>query len=99
MKKLFFTVFVALIIVAAPASAQASNVSTNLTGDDHYQLFLSTDDSVQGTLIGSSNGFPSGAYDWVDSESFIFGLNPGVTNYLHIFAYDDERVISSILGN
>lgn len=52
-----------------------------MTVDNVFQAFISTSDTVQGTLIGS------GA-NWQVTQSFSTALTPGVTNFLHIMATD-----------
>jgi hypothetical protein len=91
----------ALVVVAvsfAPAYA-ISDLSGYFTSDNWYDLYLSTDDSQLGTLIGSSDGSNVEPWDWETSEPYNFSLNAGATNYLHVVAKDDGYVIAGVLGN
>lgn len=58
-----------------------SNFSGSLNVDNTFEAYLSTDDAVQGTLIGSGNNWPT----TVDISST---LTPGQSYYLHILARD-----------
>jgi PEP-CTERM motif len=66
-------------IVACP-DAQATTLSGNLTSDNAFFAYVSTNDAVLGTLVSSGN-------DWQTTFAFpATALTPGVTNYLHIEA-------------
>src|SRR5689334_19753491 len=68
-----------LTLVAAATYASATNISANLTVDNSFDYYLSTSDSVLGTLIGSGN-------NWQVTSQFTSALTPGVTNYIHVVA-------------
>lgn len=68
-----------IVILVSVASSSATTLSANMTVDNAFFAYISTDDSVLGTLIGSGN-------DWPTTFSFSSALTPGVTNYLHIEA-------------
>lgn len=68
-----------IAFLASVGAAQATTMSVDMAADNEFFAFLSTDDNVQGTLIGSGN-------DWTAVSSFSAALTPGVTNYLHIVA-------------
>lgn len=68
-----------LILVAPWSAAQATSINASMTVDNAFYAYVSTDDSVRGTLIGSGNNWPS-------TFSFSSALTAGVTNYLHIAA-------------
>ena len=70
----------ALITIASPVLAQTS-VDAVMTVDNQFTAYISTDDTVQGDMVGS------GA-DWPTQDQFNAALTPGVTNYLHITATD-----------
>lgn len=77
--------FAAMFLVSASAGAVALPGATSLSGtmtvDNVFTAYLSTDDSVEGTVIGSGNSWPV--------QDVIGGtLTAGVTNYLHIKASD-----------
>lgn len=75
-----------------PISASATTLSGNLTTDDAFTAYLSTDDSVAGTPLVSGSFWPS-----VFSFSAI--LIPGSTYYLHIAAKDIFGPPSAFLGS
>ena len=60
--------------------AQATTLSGNLTADNAFYAFISTNDAVLGTLVESGNSWPT-TYSFSGSA-----LTPGVTNYLQIEA-------------
>ena len=68
-----------VILFLSVASSSATTLSANMTVDNAFFAYISTDDSVLGTLVGSGN-------DWPTTFSFSSALTPGVTNYLHIEA-------------
>jgi MSHA biogenesis protein MshQ len=57
------------------------NFSGNLNVDNQFEAYISTDDSVQGTLIGSGTNWPT-------TEMLSAYLTPGQDYYLHIKATD-----------
>src|SRR5437762_3580360 len=57
----------------------ATVLHVDVTTDNQYNLYISTSDSTQGTLVGSGNSWPS-------PQSFNATLTGGVTNYIHIVA-------------
>jgi hypothetical protein len=71
------TLALACFILAA--NAEASTLSGNLTADNAFFVYISTNDSVLGTLVSQGNNWPS-------TFSFSDALTSGVTNYLHIEA-------------
>ena len=98
MKKVLFLVLVILAAGFAPAYA-ISDLSGYFNADNWYDMYISTDDSQLGTLIGSSD---RGVFDWATSEdigNWGITLTPGVTNYLHIVAWDDSYNIAGIMGD
>lgn len=62
--------------------AQAAVVTGNLTADNQFQVYISTNDSVLGTLITSGN-------DWRTTYSFTSPSLTASTYYLHIVGYND----------
>lgn len=77
---LLMSVAAASLAVIA-GSASATTLSATLNVDNGFTAYISTDDSVAGTsfLTGSS---------WPVSSIGSTALTAGVTNYLHIYAYD-----------
>src|SRR5882762_951573 len=72
-----------LVFGALSGQAAATTLSTDLTVDNSFQLFISIDDSLAGTPVGSGT-------DWTVTYSFSgTALTPGVTNYIHVLAHDD----------
>lgn len=65
----------ALAMVAT--SANASTLNLNLTADNEFKVYLSTDDSVLGTPIGVGN-------DWQTTYSFSQALGAASTYFIHI---------------
>lgn len=69
-----------LLCAAALAScASATNLSTNMTVDNGFTIYISTSDSVLGTQFGTGS-------DWQTTYNFSTALTPGVTNYIHVVA-------------
>lgn len=56
----------------------APTVSFILGADDYAEIYLSTDDAEQGSLIGATSFF-SGLLQTITGD-----LTPGVTNYIHV---------------
>jgi len=83
MKSLSF--FVLALAISLTPSVFASDITANMTTDDHYDFYVSTSDSSLGTFIGSSFG---PAEDWQNAEQWNFNLTSGVTNYLHVIGKD-----------
>ena len=90
-----------------PVNPDGNDIHGALTVDNHYKLYISTDDSVAGNLVTQST--INGAYvplndpdvvqpyDWSTPESGFTSLTPGVVNYLHIAGYD-TGVVAGFLG-
>jgi MSHA biogenesis protein MshQ len=57
------------------------NFSGRLNVDNQFWAYLSTDDAVQGTFIGSGNV-------WQTTYDISANLTPGQTYYLHLYAED-----------
>ena len=64
------------------AFAAATDLSGRVSVDNEFSLYLSTDDSQLGSLIGSST-------DWTTPINFNLSLNTGTTYYLHVVAFND----------
>lgn len=73
-------------------AAHAATLSGNLTVDDAFTAYLSTDDSVAGTALVSGTNWPS-------AQSFSATLNAGQTYYLHVAGKDVYGYISAFLGS
>lgn len=72
------------------SAATATTITTLLNVDNTYEVFISTDDNVQGTSFGSGANWGIG---YTNSTT----LTDGVTNYLHIRA-TDLGGIAGLLG-
>ncbi len=82
-------------LLAVPAAA--TTLTCTMTADDNFMFYVSTDDSVPGTFLGQGTGTdvpPS----WQTSCTFVCDLTPGVTNYLHVRAWDVHGVKAGFLG-
>jgi len=67
-----------ILLAQIGVSQGATTLSSNLTADDTFNAYLSTNDNVLGTFI--AEGSP-----WFAPHSFSgAALVPGVTNYLHV---------------
>jgi hypothetical protein len=94
MKKFGLLLFVLSLVFAS--SVYAAELSGNLTVDDAFNLYLSTDDFSEGISLLSR---PDGMNDeWRTSESFSTTLAPG-TYYLHLTGMDKRQVIAGFLGD
>jgi len=69
----------AVAAVASLSSAQATTLSGNLTVDNSFAAYLSTDDNTLGTQIASGS-------NWQSPQSVSQVLAAGTTYYLHIVA-------------
>lgn len=72
-------IVICLALVASCVSA--TNITANMTVDDAFVAYISTDDTLTGAQIGSGTSWPT-------TVNFSMALTPGVTNYLHIVATD-----------
>lgn len=81
----------ASLLLIASTQASATLLSGGLNVDNGYAAYISTDNSVQGTLVSSAN-------DWYSTYNFS-GVNllAGQNYFLHIFAYD-QGGIAGFLG-
>lgn len=87
MRKLSFSAVAICLITSA---AQATTVDTSLTVDNSFSYYISTNDAVEGTLIGTGTA-------WTSTYSFSQFISPGVTNYLHVKG-TDVGAISAFIG-
>jgi len=70
-----------LLVVDYSVGGSGTNFTGSLNVDNTFSAYISTDDSVQGTLL------TSGA-DWPTTEIFATNLTAGQDYYLHIYATD-----------
>ncbi|WP_417910949.1 hypothetical protein [Candidatus Electronema sp. PJ] len=90
-KKVLATFVLELLMVGVASVSQATTINANLTVDNGFELYISTDDCQLGTLICSDDS-------WYDHANCTIPLTPGVTNYLHIVG-SDWGVIAGVLGD
>jgi hypothetical protein len=76
--RLFVIALLAGLAISAANPANATTISGNLTADNAFFAYVSTDNSVLGTLVASGNSWPT---TFTISAA---ALTPGVTNYLQI---------------
>jgi hypothetical protein len=69
----------ALAAIASFSSAQATTLSGDLTADNAFTAYISTDDNTLGTQVSSGT-------DWQNPSSLSTLLSSGTTYYLHIVA-------------
>jgi|SRR5665213_1253222 len=81
MKKLAVILGMAPLLLGATLSARADTLNITATGDNQFTAYLSTSDSVRGTLIGANN--PSDA-DWKTAVSLNTDPLAGTPLYLHV---------------
>ncbi len=91
-KKILAGLAVGVMIFGFASVSQATSVTTNLTADDAFNLYISTDDTQLGTFVGGHEG-------WEETQSFSFLLTPITTNYIHIVAWDLYGTIASVIGD
>lgn len=72
-------------------NANSTTISIDMTVDNGFDLYLSTDDSILGDLIGSGN-------NWTSTYSYTSVLTDNVTNYIHVVA-TDWGVVSGFIGD
>lgn len=73
---------IALLICVAIAPATATELSGTLNVDNRFEAYISTDDSVQGTFLGSGTNWPT-------TYAIAATLNPGQDYFLHIRGIDE----------
>jgi len=74
-------VLAAFVLIAVSFSA-ATTLSGNLTADNGFYAYISTDNSQRGSLLAWGDSWET-TYSFTDAT-----LSPGVTNYLHIEAFN-----------
>lgn len=73
--------FSPLAIGVATVAAQANTLTAKVNVDNEFDVYISTNDSVAGTLFGSGTSWPT-------TYTSTTTLNPGQDYYLHVFARD-----------
>jgi hypothetical protein len=77
-------------LFAVSPRADATSLDSWLTADDFFNLYISTDDNIDGTLFASYGA-------WDDSHYVSANLTPGVVNYLHLQVFN-YRGPAGLLG-
>lgn len=80
------------VLSVVAVNAFATNVSVNTTTDDAFYMYISTNDSSLGNLVGSG-------HHWRVTHSFSAALTPKVTNYIHVASSDVYGLISGFIGD
>ncbi len=82
-----------LLIIVLSASANATTLSANLSVDDAFSLYLSTDKNMLGTFIGSGD-------TWTATYSYNgIPLTPRVKNYIQVVGTDQYQFIAAFMGD
>jgi|GEM_PF-767175 len=84
MKKLIQSIIAILALAhfLCGAAASATELNGTLNVDNRFEAYISTDDSVQGTFLGSGT-------DWPTTYSIASTLNPGQDYFLHVRGIDE----------
>jgi hypothetical protein len=94
MNKFLRCVASAIGIVAAAmmlsSAASATVLTSSLSVDNGFQVYISTSDAATGTQFGAGN-------DWTTTYTSSTSLNAGTDYYLHIFGYD-QGGLAGLLG-
>ncbi|MDP1620328.1 MAG: PEP-CTERM sorting domain-containing protein [Candidatus Moranbacteria bacterium] len=85
-------VVLALAMALVPVASQATTMLADMTADNAFSLFISTDDTQLGSLVGSGSNW------MVTYRMSGIELAPGVNNYLHVVA-SDWGVIAGFIGD
>jgi hypothetical protein len=80
-RKKMFIVIIGVLLLISPWTSYGTTLDISLTVDNEFYLYMSTDDSVSGELIGSGN-------DWQTTYSLSYTLTPGNTYYIHVIGID-----------
>jgi len=77
-KSLIMVLVLSLTLVSI---GYATTLKITLTVDNEYWVYISTNDSEEGTFIGWDNG-------WGTTETYYYNLTPGKTYYIHVKGVD-----------
>ncbi len=88
-KMLVFAVLLSLSALVTPAGA--TSVTANISVDNEFQFYISTNDSIPGTLLGSGT-------EWQFTYTLEGVLASGVTNYLHVKAINVPTTAAGFFG-
>jgi hypothetical protein len=90
-KNIFIGVTTALLGIGLAGMVNATTISIDMTVDNGFDLYISTNDAILGDLIGSGD-------NWVSTYSYTYVLTDNVTNYIHVVA-KDWGVVSGFIGD
>jgi hypothetical protein len=76
----------AAVGLTAPIAAQAATVSYDLTADNAFALFVSSNDSTLGNFVFSNLGSPAG--QWATPFTGSFGLSGTAPEYVHVIGFN-----------
>ncbi|MES2015357.1 MAG: PEP-CTERM sorting domain-containing protein [Pseudomonadota bacterium] len=82
---------IAGVLLMVAASSQATVLTTNMSVDNGYVVYISTANNVQGTAFGN-------AANWYTTYTNTTTLAADTTYFLHVFAYD-QGGIAGLLGD
>lgn len=82
---------VAAALMMIAGSSSAAVLTSKMSVDNGYSIYVSTADNVQGTLFGSAN-------NWYATYTDTTVLAAGQSYFLHIYAYD-QGGIAGLLGD
>ncbi len=74
------------------SSYSSMSVSANITSNDSFYLYVSQDESEEGTLVGKGQG-------WASIHSVNASLVPGVTNYIHVKCVDKKGPVAAFIAD
>ena len=89
--KLIARLSIGLFLFVLAGTASATTISTDMTVDNGFDFYLSTDDTAKGTLVGSGD-------NWQSTYSFDSLLTSGTDYYLHVVA-SDWGVVAGFIGD
>ncbi|HIJ91543.1 MAG: VPLPA-CTERM sorting domain-containing protein [Desulfobulbaceae bacterium] len=79
-----------LLMFGMVGMANATTLTSTISMDNGYEVFLSTSDMTQGTSFGAAN-------NWVQTYQNTTMLSAGNDYYLHVYGYD-QGGIAGFLG-
>lgn len=97
MKAKFILMFIVAVIYICMPTMAVTTLTVDMTVDDNFDLYISTDDNQLGTYIGSGTGTyePPG---WRQAYTFTHDLTPGVINYIHVVGWGIYGTRAAFLG-
>ncbi len=93
------------LVLASPLTAAAipHSLTTTLTADNHYAIYLGREDGSDMRYWGARNelgpygdGPLGGRFNWSEAETWTFDYKP--KDYLYVVTWSDDRVAQGWLG-